>query len=1139
MNHPSDLNRDTNILIVDDVEENLKLLSNTLMKAGYRVRPALSGRIALKSALRRPPDLVMLDIRMPELDGLAVCRRLKTDERTADIPVIFISALEGIGDKIEAFEAGGVDFISKPFHEKEILSRVKTHLTLHTMHRHLEALVQHRTQELQNTNRALRLISQSNQLLVQIKSEESLLAKFCSSIIDIGGYPFCWIGTAGNDATNAAIGKLSILEAAWVGDQDLIHLADHERHSTTGPSTRALQRRTSVIIDDLDASAEAEADAWRQAALEQGFSACTALPLVANETSHGTCTIYARSYGAFTPVEVELLRELADNLALGLHMAKERSRRKAAEAALVDSEKRYRTLFESAGDAIFIIEAEGAQAGRIVEANEAAARMHGYAIEALIGKPIDELDTPEHARDVQNKIRRMLDGERIHAKLNHIGRNGLVFPVEVSAGLLEINRRKYILALYRDVSEREKNRAALKDHLAYQSVLAALRALTPASSDQEIINTLLEQTIVQYGLKMAWYGSYAKGCITPSIWAGEKPHPFQGAVLDLTCPDSTDLHHAVSKAVLDRASFGYANLSLQGASSSRFDQALAGRCGSNLAFPIVIDDVVEGGITLYAEVINGFPAERAQRLHLLADELGRTLCEYRARRKLQRELKRLATVVEQSAEGVMITDSASTIRYVNPAFERITGYRRSEVIGRNPGVMKSGRNAGSIYQELWRTIKSGQVWQGRLINKRKDGRLYHEAASISPIFDAEGRASGYVAVKRDITEQLSLESRLRQTQKMEALGTLAGGIAHDFNNILYPIIGYAELILGNMETHPPNHRRVEEILSCAKHANELVNQILAFSRRSKPKLRPLQLQPIIRETIKPFRAFLPPSVELRLELDEACGFVMADPTHIRQIVLNLITNALHAMEETGGCLQVQLRPTELGQEKLSNQEMRPGQYICMSVTDEGMGIDKAVMDKLLDPYFTTKAKGKGTGLGLAVVHGIVTGYGGGVRVRNRMDKGARLDIYFPLSRRRAPMELEPEMDELPMGDERILVVDDEVHNMNLLEDSLCELGYRVSKHAGSLAALAAFREDPDRFDLVVTDFAMPQMNGDRLAKAMLALRPQLPIILCTGFSESFSVAEARAIGIRNYLKKPLSRHTLAQTVRRALDSAAG
>jgi PAS domain S-box-containing protein len=620
---------------------------------------------------------------------------------------------------------------------------------------------------------------------------------------------------------------------------------------------------------------------------------------------------------------------------------------------------------------------------------------------------------------------------------------------------------------------------------------------------------------------------------------GGKTAPVPGAVLDLTSPDSADLHHAVSKAVLDRTAFGYANLALQTASCGRFDQALAGKCGSNLAFPIVIDNVVEGGITLYAEVINGFPPERAQRLHLLAHELGRTLGEYRARRKLQGELKRLATVVEQSAEGVMITDSAGIIRYVNPAFERITGYGRSEVIGRNPGVMKSGRNAASIYRELWRTIKSGQVWQGRLINKRKDGRLYHEAVSISPIFDAQGRASGYVAVKRDITEQLSLESRLRQTQKMEALGTLAGGIAHDFNNILYPIIGYAELILGNMETHTPNHRRVEEILSCAKHANELVNQILAFSRRSKPKLRPLRLQPIVREAIKPFRAFLPPSMELRLELDEACGFVMADPTHIRQIVLNLITNAQHAMEETGGSLQVQLRPTELGKEKLPNEEMRPGHYICLSVADEGMGIDKAVMDKLFDPYFTTKAKGKGTGLGLAVVHGIVTGYGGGVRVRNRMDKGARLDIYFPLSRRRAPMEIEPEMDELPMGDEHILVVDDEVHNMNLLEDSLGVLGYRVSKHAGSLAALAAFREAPDRFDLVVTDYAMPQMNGDRLAKEMLALRPQLPIILCTGFSERFSVAEARAIGIRNYLQKPLSRHTLAQTVRRALDSAAG
>ncbi len=952
MNHTSFIKHDSSILIVDDLEENLKLLSETLMNAGYRVRPALSGRIALQSAKRRPPDLVLLDIRMPEMDGLQVCKRLKADEKTTDIPVIFISALGEIEDKIKAFEAGGVDYITKPFEELEILSRVKTHLTLHTMHQHLETVVQNRTSELESANRTLRLISHSNKQLVNIHSEKELLQSFCQSLIDIGGYPFCWIGTPKKNKQN----RVSILESAAADTQDLSHLARLEGETRSDLSVKAFNFRQQEI--ENDPAQEIISASWRDAALDGGFSSCFALPLEVAGKGFGTCSVYAYEQNFFDATEVELLMELAKNLSLGLHMVREKKRRQSAEAALVDSEKHYRTLFESAGDAIFIMEAEGKGAGRIIEANLEGARMHGYDIQELIGQPINILDTPEASQDVPNKIRRMMDGERVQANIDHVRKNGDIFPVEVSACALDLGHKKYILAIYRDVSEREKNRAALK---------------------------------------------------------------------------------------------------------------------------------------------------------------------------------RLATVVEQSAEGVMITDADGVIQYVNPALEHITGYSREEIAGKNPGMLKSGKHSRSFYKELWQTIQHGEAWRGRLINKRKDGRLYHEDASISPIFDTNGKISGYVSVKRDITEQLALEKRLGRIQKMEALGTLAGGISHDFNNILYPIIGYAELILTGAEPDTPNYRRLEEILSCAKHANELVGQISAFSRRSESTPRPMRLQPVIREVLKPFRAFLPSDITLQNTMDDACGLVKADPTHIKQIVLNLVTNAVHAMEETGGLLKIELTTFLLKDSKLCSEGLKPGEYVCLSVSDEGKGIEQSVKEKLFDPYFTTKEKGKGTGLGLAVVHGIVTGYGGAIDVKSNKSNGTRFKIYFPLSKEHSSAAEEPEMKDLPSGIERIMVVDDDVHNINLLEDSLTILGYYVTKYTDSLEALAAFQEDPGRFKLVLTDYAMPRMNGDILAQELLALVPDLPVILCTGHSEQFSARDARAAGICDYLRKPLPQGALARSVRKALD----
>ena len=398
------------------------------------------------------------------------------------------------------------------------------------------------------------------------------------------------------------------------------------------------------------------------------------------------------------------------------------------------------------------------------------------------------------------------------------------------------------------------------------------------------------------------------------------------------------------------------------------------------------------------------------------------------------------------------------------------------------------------------------------------------------------------ATVRDITESKRAEealreseARLQQSQKMESIGTLAGGIAHDFNNILFPIIGYAEMMLDSLPADSPHRNSTNEILQGGKRAGDLVKQILTFSRQADQTLKPLKVQLVIKEVLKLIRSSLPSTIEIKKHISNKCGLVLADATQIHQIAMNLITNAYHAMEDEGGKLEVTLKEVELGIDDLTDPSMTPGAHVCLTVSDTGPGMDHSVISRVFEPYFTTKEIGKGTGMGLSVVHGIVKSYKGAIKVYSEPGEGTAFHAYLPVIKSQFETEEADAVVSIPKGTERILLVDDEETIVRMEKQLLERLGYYVTARTSSVEALEAFRDSPGKFDLVITDMTMPNMTGVQLSQKLLEVRPDIPIIICTGFSTKIDNEKTKEYGIRGFVMKPVIMSEIAKKIREVLD----
>jgi len=380
------------------------------------------------------------------------------------------------------------------------------------------------------------------------------------------------------------------------------------------------------------------------------------------------------------------------------------------------------------------------------------------------------------------------------------------------------------------------------------------------------------------------------------------------------------------------------------------------------------------------------------------------------------------------------------------------------------------------------------------------------------------------------------ERQLQQVLKIQAIGTLAGGIAHDFNNILFPIVGYTELTMDEVADDSVAHNNLEEVLKAAHRAKDLVQQILTFSRQSGQERKPVKVHSIIKEALKLLRASIPASIEIINKIDEDCHPVMGDATQIHQVIMNLGTNAYQAMQDKGGTLEVDLSEVDVGyEETIEKIGMQPGRHLQLLVRDEGCGMDAAVMDRIFEPYYTTKEQGKGTGLGLSVIHGIVKNHRGDISVTSLPGKGTTFKVYLPITENTDSVnEFEPS-NGAAKGNERILLIDDEEQIVSMEQQMLENLGYEVTARTDSTEALKEFSEQPQNFDLVITDMTMPHMTGDELAQKLLDIKPDIPVILCTGFNEDITEEKALSMGIQKFVMKPVIKNDLATTIRTVLD----
>ena len=763
------------------------------------------------------------------------------------------------------------------------------------------------------------------------------------------------------------------------------------------------------------------------------------------------------------------------------------SKRKAAEEALRESENRYRALYEDNPSMYFTMD----EKGTVLSVNSFGAEQLGYTVEELVGQPVLDVFHPEDREAVRDQFTRCLRSpmEVARWEFRKVRKDGSVLWVKEAARAVRgSDGKSVVIVVCEDINERKR---AEEELFSSRQMLQLVLDNIP----QRIFWKDRHSVYLGCNKALALDGGYHD----PSELIGKTDYETAWA-------PTADLYRGDDRQVMET---GVPKL--------------------NYEEPQIKPDGSQAWL-------------RTSKVPL-RDKEGRVIAvlgmyeDITERKQAEEERVRLVTAIEQSAEAIFMTDTDWIIHYVNPAFERTSGFRRTEILGQPVCSLESDKHDKPFYDNIREALSRGEVWSGRVINKRRDGTFYQAEATVSPVRDQSGAVINYVAIHRDITHEVMIETQLRHAQKTEAIGTLAGGIAHDFNNILAAIIGFTEMALSKVPEESPVRDDLEHIFSAGARATDLVRQILTFSRPTELERKPMLVAPMVKEALKLLRSSLPTTIDIHqdLSIPPEGGMVLGDPSQVHQVLMNLCTNAAHAMRAEGGILGVGVSEVEVDSSFVSMYPgMRVGPCVCLTVSDTGHGMDATVMERIFEPYFSTKAAGEGTGLGLAVVQGIVRSCGGAITVSSEPGQGTTFRVYLP----RIEGEIAPEpqpVEVLPTGVERILFVDDEAALVDLGTRMLKSLGYDVVAKTNSLEALETFCAQPDAFDLVITDMTMPPPTGIELAKELLSIRRNIPIILCTGFSDLINAKQAKEAGVREFVMKPYVLRNIATTIRQVLE----
>ena len=815
--------------------------------------------------------------------------------------------------------------------------------------------------------------------------------------------------------------------------------------------------------------------------------------------------------------------------------------RKQAESAFSAGEHKYRRLFQYSNDAIFIHDLEG----QILDTNQKTIEQFGYTKKELLQQKIFNLHPPDAFLKSKEAFHKIIAQKQIEFEIEFVRKNGEIFLAEVSSGLFQIGKDQFIQGIVRDVTEKRKAEDELQQHNAY---MTALHETTLGLIKRLNIDDLLKAIVDRAGKLVGTTDGYIfiidpqTNELVLKVGTGrfeellgfrlKVGEGLSGKVWQSGKPLRIDNYHCWAGRHQD----------------TKFDDL-----GVDMGIPLKSGHHTFGVIGLCSfDPHKQFGDNEISVFTRFAELASIALDNAHLHANLQQELQ------ERNETEKILQNSRATFLTVLDSIDAtiyVADMATHEIIFMNKHMRDNfGPNlVGQLCYHVFRKEDHpcDHCTNARLLDKRGNptGAIVWEGKNplINKWYINYDRAIKWtdgryvrLQVATDITklkalekERIKSEAYLRQAQKMEAIGTLAGGIAHDFNNILSAIMGYTELSMMDVTPKSDAKYNLNEIYKASQRAKEVVKQILTFSRQSEQDRKPLKIDPIVKESIKMLKASFPSTIQIQHYIDPAAGIIEADATEIHQIIMNLCTNAFHAMSETGGLLEVKVENADVNAANASRFEITAGNYLTLTVGDTGHGMTPEVVERIFEPYFTTKEKDKGTGMGLAVVHGILKSYGGAVAVDSEPGKGTVFTVYIPTG----PNTVQPEFEAaqiLPTGNERILFVDDERALTEIGKKSLERLGYRVETRTSSIEALKLFQKSADSFDLIITDMTMPDMTGDKLAGEAIKIRSDIPIIICSGYSDDVMFNRAAHIGISAFLMKPLVVQDLANTIRDVL-----
>jgi len=793
---------------------------------------------------------------------------------------------------------------------------------------------------------------------------------------------------------------------------------------------------------------------------------------------------YIRKDGSplWANLTVSLTRELSGAPRYFISVVEDISYRKTAEQALLDSEERYRALVEESFDGIY-----AQKSGKIVFANSQLSQMLGYSGSELVGMDHWRIYHPDYHEVTSSWAQAYMRGEsvpsRYEVKLQRS--NGASFDAEISAKAVMVEGQPGIQVWIRDITERKKAEESLRESEE------RYRELFHNSADL-IYTHDLDGNFTSVNRAVEGLLGYAhEEFMKLNIWQVIDPEHLNATAENLRMKVNAHFDRTGPYEVLGRTKSGQ---------------------------PVWLE--VNSRALIHEGQLIG--------IHGTARDIS-------DRKLAQEQLRKLLVAVEQAGETIVVTDPTGKIEYVNPSFESTTGYSVEEAIGQNPRIVKSGRHDRAFYREMWETIAEGRVWRGRLTNRRRDGTLYEETATISPVKDEKGAIINYIAVKRDVTSEVSLQKQLLQAQKMEALGTLAGGMAHDFNNLLQAILGYSDILLMKKSSTDPDRKKLEVIQQAALDGADLVSRILAFSRKAETKVRPIELNEEIRRVDALLRRILPKMIQIDLVLAEDLSIINANPAQIEQVLLNLGINAQHAMPD-GGQLLIETSNVSISDEYLQTHlGSKPGRYVLLTVSDTGVGIEPAVLDRIFEPFFTTKTNGEGTGLGLSMVHGIIIQHGGFIRCYSEPGRGTSFKIYFPVADKGLASNLAVTREMAAFGTETVLLVDDDDRIREMGRQMIEMGGYRVIAAGSGEEALEVYSARKEEISLIILDLIMPGMGGGRCLQELLRIDPDARVLVASGYSGNGLVVGEKGKGARGFVSKPYDSKDIFIAIRKVLD----